>query len=309
MQVNADSLGSYLRRERELREVSLQNMSAATKIQLRFLEALEQDNYDQLPPAPFVVGFLRAYAQYLSLEPEEVIAAYHMRYGPSEGPEGRRVLVTSPVQRATRYRLLRAGILVVIAVLVVGLGLHVLQRGSGNNRTKALLSQAAVEKAPAESPPMSLPRLPGLGMPRPQSAEPVSPVSPGGTGGASGVVPGQQAIASASPAASPSAPAEPAAAERPTETAVRPGETPSPLVLQAVAVQDTWLRVEVDGDKRYTLLLATGKDVRWEARERFVLTVGNAQGTRLTLNGKEIPLPSTRGNVIRDFVLTHALLN
>jgi hypothetical protein len=79
--------------------------------------------------------------------------------------------------------------------------------------------------------------------------------------------------------------------------------------LQAVAVQDTWLRVEVDGDKRYTLLLATGKDVRWEARERFVLTVGNAQGTRLTLNGKEIPLPSTRGNVIRDFVLTHALLN
>jgi cytoskeletal protein RodZ len=60
MYVDADSLGNYLRRERELQHVSLQDISAATKIQLRFLKDLENDAYDQLPPAPFVVGFLRA---------------------------------------------------------------------------------------------------------------------------------------------------------------------------------------------------------------------------------------------------------
>ena len=56
MQVDFDSLGSYLRQERERQQVSLQEVAAATKIQLKFLEALEHDAYDQLPAAPFVVG-------------------------------------------------------------------------------------------------------------------------------------------------------------------------------------------------------------------------------------------------------------
>ena len=49
MQVDFDSLGSYLHQERERQQVSLQEIAAATKIQLKFLEALEHDAYDQLP--------------------------------------------------------------------------------------------------------------------------------------------------------------------------------------------------------------------------------------------------------------------
>src|SRR4030095_12276491 len=86
------------------------------------------------------------------------------------------------------------------------------------------------------------------------------------------------------------------------------GEAAGQLVLQAAAVEDTWLRVEIDGDKRQDMLLASGKSVRWEAKERFVLTIGNGRGTRLALNGKDIQLPATRGNVIRDFLVTRALL-
>jgi hypothetical protein len=81
------------------------------------------------------------------------------------------------------------------------------------------------------------------------------------------------------------------------------------LVLQARAVEDTWLRVEIDGDKRHTLLLTSGKSVQWEANERFRLTIGNVRGTRLALNGQEIALQSGRGNVMRDFLLTRALLH
>jgi hypothetical protein len=80
-------------------------------------------------------------------------------------------------------------------------------------------------------------------------------------------------------------------------------------VLQATAVADTWLRVEIDGDKRRTLLLASGKSVQWEASERFRLTVGNVRGIRLVLNGQEIPLQSGRSNVIRDMLLTRAHLH
>jgi hypothetical protein len=81
------------------------------------------------------------------------------------------------------------------------------------------------------------------------------------------------------------------------------------LVLQATAVADTWLRIEIDGDKRHTLVLASGKSVQWEASERFRLTVGNVRGIRLALNGQEIPLQSGRSNVRRDMLLTRALLH
>jgi hypothetical protein len=80
-------------------------------------------------------------------------------------------------------------------------------------------------------------------------------------------------------------------------------------VLQATAITDTWLRVEIDGDKRLTLLLTAGKSVQWEASERFRLTIGNVRGTRLVLNGQEIPLQAGRGNVRRDLLLTRALLH
>jgi len=79
-------------------------------------------------------------------------------------------------------------------------------------------------------------------------------------------------------------------------------------VLQARAVEDTWLRIEIDGDKRHDLLLTSGKSMQWEAHERFRLTVGNVRGTRLALNGQDIPLQPGRGNVMRDVLLTRALV-
>ena len=86
-------------------------------------------------------------------------------------------------------------------------------------------------------------------------------------------------------------------------------ETPGVLVLQATAMVDTWLRVEIDGDKRQTLRLPSGKSLQWEAQERFRLTVGNVRGIKLVLNGQEIPLQSGRSNVRRDVLLTRALLH
>src|SRR4029453_14333444 len=96
MPVDFDSLGSYLRQERERQQVSLPEIAAATKIQLKFLEALEHDAYDQLPPTPFVVGFLRAYAQYVALDPEMVLTAYRCLHRASEPPEAAPRPVSTP---------------------------------------------------------------------------------------------------------------------------------------------------------------------------------------------------------------------
>src|SRR5919108_3371430 len=114
MPVDFDSLGSYLRQERERQQVSLQAIAAATKIQLKFLEALEHDAYDQLPATPFVVGFLRAYAQYVTLDPEMVLTAYRSLHCASEPPEVASRPVPTPTPSPQRRPLLRLGVFLVV---------------------------------------------------------------------------------------------------------------------------------------------------------------------------------------------------
>ena len=72
------SFGENLRREREMRGVSLEEISSATKISLRFLHALEEEDFAKLPGGIFTRGFIRAYAKYLGLDEDRVLAEYQM---------------------------------------------------------------------------------------------------------------------------------------------------------------------------------------------------------------------------------------
>ncbi len=65
--------GSWLRQQRELREITLREISDATKISMRYLEALEEERFDLLPATLFARGFLRQYARYVGLDPDEAV--------------------------------------------------------------------------------------------------------------------------------------------------------------------------------------------------------------------------------------------
>jgi cytoskeletal protein RodZ len=62
-----------LRRQREVREISLREIAESSKISIRYLEALEQDRFEILPATVFAKGFLREYANFVGLDPDEVI--------------------------------------------------------------------------------------------------------------------------------------------------------------------------------------------------------------------------------------------
>src|SRR5258705_12263355 len=70
------SFGETLRRERELRQISLREIAEATKINLRYLDALERDDFRHLPGGVFNKGFVRAYAQFIGIDPESMVMAY-----------------------------------------------------------------------------------------------------------------------------------------------------------------------------------------------------------------------------------------
>jgi cytoskeleton protein RodZ len=78
--------GEHLRREREMRGVSLNEISAATRISVRFLDALENETFDRLPGGVFNRGFVRTIARYLGLEEDGLLAEYAMAIGEKNVP-------------------------------------------------------------------------------------------------------------------------------------------------------------------------------------------------------------------------------
>lgn len=68
--------GDQLKREREMRGVSLEEIAAATRIAPRYLEALENEQWDQLPGGVFNRGFIRSVAHFLGLDEDSLVAEY-----------------------------------------------------------------------------------------------------------------------------------------------------------------------------------------------------------------------------------------
>ena len=71
------SFGEELKREREIRGISLKEISDDTKISKRFLEALERNDHKTLPAPVFTRGFVRQYARYLGLNAEDMVNRYN----------------------------------------------------------------------------------------------------------------------------------------------------------------------------------------------------------------------------------------
>jgi cytoskeletal protein RodZ len=70
------SFGEELRRERELRRITLREVAESTKVSLRYLEALEGNDFEHLPGGVFNRGFVRAYAQYIGVDPDTMVDSY-----------------------------------------------------------------------------------------------------------------------------------------------------------------------------------------------------------------------------------------
>jgi cytoskeleton protein RodZ len=71
-----ESLGQKLREARERLNVSLEQVARDTHISKQYLEALEDESFGMIPGETYIIGFLRNYAEYLALNPEELVSLY-----------------------------------------------------------------------------------------------------------------------------------------------------------------------------------------------------------------------------------------
>jgi hypothetical protein len=118
-----NGIGTTLREARNRRKVDLSTVEAATKIRVRYLQAIENEEWDALPGGAYTRGFIRTYASYLGLDGDRLADDYRRSTAPSGGDRvPKRVEPVPTGARRQRSRLSgRLAILAVFAILVAAL--------------------------------------------------------------------------------------------------------------------------------------------------------------------------------------------
>lgn len=250
------TFGEELRRERVIREISLEEISAATKISMRLLAALEASDVARLPAPTFTRGFIRAYARHLGIDPEEMVNAYLMdlKSGVSlEGPTGKS---PRPRSRFLRGRRATAGTIV----------------GSVTSILLLLGFIASPERRPLPIRPRSVVALEAVAF--------------------------KNVALSSEPA--------PAIREEPSAPEPLPAEA-SRVSLLLECDEDSWAKLTADGETVFSGVIHRGESRRFEARDGFRLSLGNAGGVRVSVDGRSLDRLGGAGEVVRDLPLPSAL--
>jgi cytoskeleton protein RodZ len=174
----AEAMGSFgesLRRERDVRGVSLREVAEGTKISVRFLQALEEDRLDVLPGGLFPRAFVRQYALFLGLDPEKVVTDFVAAHGAQPAvPERKLVVIPERGPRLSIGRVFLAAVAVLAVVLTF-------RHGRESERARLQTPPTTIPAAPAVLPTDRVYPSPEL---TPTAANPES----GGTDGGDGLV-------------------------------------------------------------------------------------------------------------------------
>ena len=271
-------LGSWLRQAREAKRLSLEDVERETRIRAQFLAALEEEDFSRLPGDVYTRGFLRNYASFLGLDPNEALRRYkELIAQPNNGESGpaARLSLDEPVEvplmePARSSARLASIILLVIALAIVGVWyFSTVGRDSLPSFLRGILPPAGAAPSPTIQAAVNTgtPELPGT------------------------------PPAASSPIPSPTITPSPTASPTPTPTS-----TPTPKVYRGVEVQveivaTSWMQVTVDGVRVFAGTLEPGETRTWEGQESVALRVGNAGGVRVTVNGEPLGLLGAIGEV------------
>jgi cytoskeletal protein RodZ len=112
------TVGQILREARENKLLSLEDVEKQTKIRVELLQALESNNFDKLPPATFIQGFIKNYGSLLGLNSEKLLAIFRRDYEAKKHPPKIMDTFSNPINQK-KFRLTPAKVLGVVVVLII----------------------------------------------------------------------------------------------------------------------------------------------------------------------------------------------
>ena len=282
-----ENFGSYIKHERELRGVPLEEISRITKIHIRFLEALEDNRFDELPGEVFIKGYIRSYANIIGSDVDEMLNSYEESIGNKlieKGPNSQSKLTNT----AKKY----------IGFVIAGLSILALLFFTKfiildkNNPTAKIVrpSSLILGAAPKKE---TLPKIAENSLPHPEVSVTKKTL----------VV--ENELDTIKP--------KPEIQKQKNSLVVKEGETPGnmekPLKLTIKVKNNSWFNITIDDFRGEDFILSAGEEKSYWGNEIFRLTIGNKQGTDLILNGKSLVIPESEGNIVKDIIINSELIN
>jgi len=263
--------GVRLKKVRLEKGITLEEAHKKTKIHLDILKALEEDSVVNLNPI-YVKGFLKIYCNFLKVDPHEYITDYK-----ESATTAQIVKVVEKEDRAESFiktpsrksifpspATTKKIIRIFFIVIIVITAVNILF-----NLGRMIGHRFTSRRA----------KLPAVGLVRKEKK--------------SQVIKPQKSIVSTNKAG---------VAERQVSSKV--DEITVGIRLAIRAKEDSWIKIKADGRTVFQTVLKKGRSESWEAKDKIELSLGNAAGVDLEINGKLIPSLGRRGQVIKNILIT-----
>ena len=311
------SIGDDLRAAREARGEDLQDIAAQLRIRFVYLDAIEKGQFDSLPGPTYAIGFVRAYARYLRLDAEEMIARFKVEAAGIDAPSD----LTFP-EPVSESRVPRGGLVVIailLAVTAYGGWYYLSTRdmsiadmvptvpsdfpGAPANDLANLPPDIA-DLAPPDyvDPALATPPDSGNAAPAPVVVAPSGAVSPTPAPAQTTAIPAVPTLIG--PAPSPLAPgsAAPAVVAEAGPRVYGEGNEDARIVLRARG--DSWVQIRASDDSLLmTRTLRTGDSYRVPNQGGLKLMTGNAGALDILVDNQATPSLGPFGAVRRNVVL------
>jgi cytoskeletal protein RodZ len=267
---NGDRVGDILRKERITRRIALETIAKDLKLNIKYIKALEANEYSALPAEPYIRVYFRSLAKYLSLDPEEILKRFYDERGiPAEAytkDVSSKITITMMEQeRPYKPWLIIIGVITALAVF------SFIAKKSG------WISSSMVNEQAADS----------LFVKKTESLDAGGRAHTGADSAEDSLLGALIPHNESTPAASTPPAAAGAQASSPSQKKEPPSDT-AKLLLEIRSLKDSvWIQVFSDGQSSKNYLYAN-QVKRFIARDSLNVHVGNNMQLRYTFNNKPL---------------------
>lgn len=250
--------GELLKAEREKRGLSIKDVEQGTSIRSLYLTAIEQGNYSVVPGEVYLKGFIRNYASFLGLNPQEIMEVYRHSTGNAQPPTEQQPVtptINQPLNTAQ------------------GNPPTTTQKVKEKRESSSSIKWAAIILIPVIGAAsywwysQNTPQPKSQVTPKPAPTAPATPTQP----------------------AQPAPPAIPPASPASPQT--------KPVIVIAKFTDECWTQVLVDGKEVYEGIPKVGETINWEAQKNITIRLGNASGVDIIYNGQPQGKLGSKGEV------------
>jgi cytoskeleton protein RodZ len=303
-----ETIGEYLKKIREERGLSIQQVAVKTRISPTHIQALEENRLESFPGEVFARGFVRVYGRCLRLDDQDTMTRFtqsaqsFFRERDDKKRSTEQSAEQEEVRKKRRSRVLQGVIVAVLGLTILTVyAINSMHLRGTEEFTAPMPHQPPMPETAIPAEPQPELTEPAVNKPALKEAEPAKPVT-------SPTPPAGPVVGPSKPPADqkpPAATTEKSEEKLPLIVKV-PGQTTEPpkpvegLVLVIEAVESTWVSAKIDGGETKEVFLGIGEKVTWKAEDYFLISFGNAGGVKVQFNGKPLPPFGPKGAVVKD---------